>query len=65
MGQDKRSPVRHSVPLLRLVKIVYSVAPPKYTGGGHSPSQYVLYICKLCLVPYVQMYIVPGPGIPM
>ena len=46
-----------------LVKNVNSVVPPKYNGGGHGPSHSVLYICILCLVFYVQMYIVPGPGI--
>ena len=63
MGQEKGSSVGQPFLLSPHVKIVNSVAPPKYNGGGHGPSHSVLYICILCLVFDVQMYIVPGPGI--
>ena len=48
-GHGKRSLVGHVVPLI-CCKYVYSVAPQKYIGGGHGPSQ-----CLCCA--YVHMYI--------
>ena len=47
-----------------IVNTVYSVAPPKYIGGGHGPSLVVcafVYIFKPRRHMY-KLYIIPGPG---